>query len=198
MQSIRPYYIEHKLDKIFLQHGHTVLRLPPYHPDLNPIENVWGVLKRRVAAENIKQSDAFVKELIKKHFENESRDLWKDTCEKIRRTELSYLCRDFHIELCDEYETFTYEEFDILSNEEEITEDEVIIEPHFGTIDSVPHLPSNTKASYLHEPEAPEPEPEAQVFQVYGEQMMDRWEREAQEERDFVDEDGKKTNVSFI
>ena len=28
----------YKFDFLLQQHGHTVLRLPPYHPDLNPIE----------------------------------------------------------------------------------------------------------------------------------------------------------------
>lgn len=27
-----------KVDSLFSEHGHTVLRLPPYHPELNPIE----------------------------------------------------------------------------------------------------------------------------------------------------------------
>ena len=33
--------------------GHTVLRLPPYHPDLNPIEQIWGIVKTRIAAKNV-------------------------------------------------------------------------------------------------------------------------------------------------
>lgn len=36
--------------RILAEHGHTVLRLPPYHPDFNPIENVWSQLKGYVAS----------------------------------------------------------------------------------------------------------------------------------------------------
>ena len=37
------------IDKIFHAHGHEVLRLPPYHSHLNPIELVWAKVKRQVA-----------------------------------------------------------------------------------------------------------------------------------------------------
>ena len=32
--------------------GHACLRLPPYHPQLNPIELVWAEIKRLVAINN--------------------------------------------------------------------------------------------------------------------------------------------------
>ncbi|XP_072390265.1 uncharacterized protein [Diabrotica undecimpunctata] len=35
-----------KLDRLALQYGHRVLRLPPYHCQFNPIENVWSDCKR--------------------------------------------------------------------------------------------------------------------------------------------------------
>ena len=31
------------------QHGHEVVRTPPYHPELQPIETCWGILKNEVA-----------------------------------------------------------------------------------------------------------------------------------------------------
>ena len=36
------------IDEMAAQHGHIVLRLPPYHCVLNPIEFVWSQLKRKV------------------------------------------------------------------------------------------------------------------------------------------------------
>ena len=36
---------EFKIDQIAESKGHTVLRTPQYHPELQPIERCWGVLK---------------------------------------------------------------------------------------------------------------------------------------------------------
>lgn len=37
------------IDEIAKQHGHEVIRTPPYHPELQPIEICWGVLKNEVS-----------------------------------------------------------------------------------------------------------------------------------------------------
>ena len=40
------------IDKVINQHGHEALRLPAYHCQLNPIENIWSKVKGQVAANN--------------------------------------------------------------------------------------------------------------------------------------------------
>ncbi|KAJ8909981.1 hypothetical protein NQ315_013573, partial [Exocentrus adspersus] len=45
--------ITYRLDILLQQHGHTILRLPPYHPEVNPIEKIWAMVKNRVAARNV-------------------------------------------------------------------------------------------------------------------------------------------------
>ncbi len=37
------------IDEITRSHGHEVIRTPPYHPELQPIETCWGVVKNYVA-----------------------------------------------------------------------------------------------------------------------------------------------------
>jgi len=37
------------IDEIARHHGHEVIRTPPYHPELQPIETCWGVVKNHVA-----------------------------------------------------------------------------------------------------------------------------------------------------
>ena len=37
------------LDEIASEQGHEVLRTPPYHPELQPIETCWGTVKNEIA-----------------------------------------------------------------------------------------------------------------------------------------------------
>lgn len=41
-----PTYV---LNEIAAKHGHEVLRTPPYHPELQPIETCWAIVKNRIA-----------------------------------------------------------------------------------------------------------------------------------------------------
>jgi transposase len=41
-----PIYV---IDEIARSQGHEVIRTPPYHPELQPIETCWGVVKNHVA-----------------------------------------------------------------------------------------------------------------------------------------------------
>lgn len=45
-------YAAYRIDEIAAEQGHTVLRLPPYHCELNPIELVWSQVKGHVSANN--------------------------------------------------------------------------------------------------------------------------------------------------
>lgn len=37
------------LDEIAAEDGHEILRTPPYHPELQPIETCWAVVKNKVS-----------------------------------------------------------------------------------------------------------------------------------------------------
>jgi transposase len=39
----------YEIDEIAKKYGHEIVRTPPYHPELQPIEVCWGVLKNEVA-----------------------------------------------------------------------------------------------------------------------------------------------------
>ena len=49
------------IDELAASFGHKVLRTPPYHPELQPIETCWGVVKNHVA----RNCDFTMKNLLK-------------------------------------------------------------------------------------------------------------------------------------
>ena len=42
------YHKSTHLQKLFLKHKISIVYLPPYSPDLNPIENLWGTIKQKL------------------------------------------------------------------------------------------------------------------------------------------------------
>lgn len=43
----------YRIDEILQDKGFVPLRLPPYHPDLNPIELIWNMVKMKVSEKNM-------------------------------------------------------------------------------------------------------------------------------------------------
>ncbi len=43
---------EYLIDKVANKYGHSILRTPPYHPELQPIETCWAVVKNHIAKYN--------------------------------------------------------------------------------------------------------------------------------------------------
>ena len=66
--------------------GHEVLRLPPYHCELNPIELIWGDLKGFVGRENSTFKGEDVKALIKKGFTQIDSAKWLHACEHVNNS----------------------------------------------------------------------------------------------------------------
>jgi transposase len=49
----KPQYETFAIDCLLAENGHTVIRLPPFHPHLNPIKRIWGIMKTRIASKNV-------------------------------------------------------------------------------------------------------------------------------------------------
>jgi len=47
--AIKPEFL---IDNIARKQGHSILRTPPYHPELQPIETCWAIVKNHVARHN--------------------------------------------------------------------------------------------------------------------------------------------------
>lgn len=53
----------YNIDEIARSQGHEVIRTPPYHPELQPIETCWGVVKNHVARNSDFTMDNLIKQL---------------------------------------------------------------------------------------------------------------------------------------
>ncbi|MEN8123408.1 MAG: transposase [Bacteroidota bacterium] len=71
----KPIY---EIDKIAEKHGHEIIRTPPYHPELQPIETCWGIVKNHVA----RHCD-FSLENLKLQLENGFAKVTPSTCARI-------------------------------------------------------------------------------------------------------------------
>lgn len=83
-----------QIDKIIQQHGHMCLRLPPYHPQLNPIELVWAKIKGQVAAENTSFKLCDIKELTHAALSQIDKDFWCKCEDHVLKEENDYWEKD--------------------------------------------------------------------------------------------------------
>ena len=84
----------YRIGQVTREAGHTVLRLPPYHCDLNPIELIWSQLKRCVAANNVTFKLPDVQQLAEGAFKTITAERWRSVCEHVKKIETKYWTRD--------------------------------------------------------------------------------------------------------
>ena len=78
--------------------GHTVLRLPPYHSELNPIELIWARIKGYVAERNTRHTIAETRDLLEEAVKTVTPILWEDCCRHIVAEEETAWQRDICVE----------------------------------------------------------------------------------------------------
>ena len=71
-------------------HGHKVIRLTPYHCDLNPIELIWSQVKGEVARENTEFTVKSTLALTEKTLAAVSADDWKSCIDHVIKIEAQY------------------------------------------------------------------------------------------------------------
>jgi transposase len=95
----------YKLDTLLHEHGHNVLRLPPYHPEFNPIEKIWAIVKNWVAARNTTFKMADVEDLARQKFDSVTSETWFSVCEHVDKFVDEYMVKEHIIDhLQDEME----------------------------------------------------------------------------------------------
>lgn len=84
----------YKIDELLKRNGHEVLRLPPYHPDLNPIELVWGDTKGQLAQKSIDSNLDQKKNILERLFAEYSAEKWEHCVNHVIKIENEYCKHD--------------------------------------------------------------------------------------------------------
>ena len=87
-----------KIDDMASKYEHSVLRLPLYHPELNSIEKIWGIVKNWVASRNVTFKLSDVKALAEEKFRSVGRNELNNVCKSVKRIEQEMVEREHIID----------------------------------------------------------------------------------------------------
>jgi len=88
--AVKPEFL---IDRIARKEGHSILRTPPYHPELQPIETCWAIVKNHVGQHN----DCTMKKvflLLEKGFTKVTNNTCQKLIEKINLQEEAFWTED--------------------------------------------------------------------------------------------------------
>nr|XP_046471014.1 uncharacterized protein LOC124213606 [Neodiprion pinetum] len=124
------------VDNILAENNHSVLRLPPYHPDLNPIEMAWANIKGYVSSKNVTWNFEKVKELVNEKVAAMGPSEWAKLCKKVKEIEDEYIKSDHVVDVVTEqFIIFADDdsESDSDDDDDEIDDDDETTKPTPGT-----------------------------------------------------------------
>lgn len=86
----------YEIDELAAAQGHEILRLPPYHCELNPIELIWAKVKTQVKKQNSNENQTVkrVESLIKNAIETVTASDWQKCIEHTKKLEDDYRKKD--------------------------------------------------------------------------------------------------------
>lgn len=100
VKSNKPARLKYQIDEMALQHGHRIIRTPPYHCQYNAIEMIWAQIKSYAARQNTKPPFSTNKMLILLHeaCEKITKEDWAKVVEKTRKIIKEDYERDVNID----------------------------------------------------------------------------------------------------
>ncbi len=122
-------------DQAAQENGHTALRLPVAHCELNPIELAWASVKGFVARQNQHFRLADVEKLTPQGLEHTTPEMWNNFCKHVIKLENSYFENDVIVE--EAIEEFAIELLPEDSESDEEIDDEALID--FDDKDLIDH-----------------------------------------------------------
>jgi len=85
------------LDELASAQGHEILRTPPYHPELQPIETCWAVVKNQMARKS-KCTMAHLLEQLDDAFDSVTEETCTGLIKKVREVEDKYWREDAQLD----------------------------------------------------------------------------------------------------
>ncbi|GBM61225.1 hypothetical protein AVEN_65357-1 [Araneus ventricosus] len=98
VSTVKHKFDGYRIDKIASETGHKVLRLPPYHCELNPIELIWAQVKCYIAHQNQTFKLPEVKNLLLEALDKVSGNDWKNAVAHVTKIEKEFWTMDGLIE----------------------------------------------------------------------------------------------------
>lgn len=93
MQSNKKY----KIDEIVENAGHIVLRLPPFHTELNPIETIWALTRDKIKRQYAGDEYDNAIPLVVEEFSKIGTENWQNSIKSVQTIEKFYLNLDAHL-----------------------------------------------------------------------------------------------------
>ena len=87
MQENKSRFKKCVIDEMAKKRGIILLRLPPYHCELNPIELIWAQMKGYVARNNTTFKIKDVRELLKYSLNIITKENWKEAIKHVIKEE---------------------------------------------------------------------------------------------------------------
>ncbi|CAH2102128.1 unnamed protein product [Euphydryas editha] len=87
VNEVKFLYKKYAVNELAKQHGIEILRLPPYHCELNPIALIWADVKGYVAKNNTTFKFERVKELLNEGIKQITPEKWRKCVEHVKKEE---------------------------------------------------------------------------------------------------------------
>ena len=98
VHHVKHRYTKYRIDIMAENAGHTVLRLPPYHCELNPIEMVWSQVKGYVARNNRTFKLDDVEKLLSEGIQELTPEKWRNCVQHVITEEKNLWNLDFLVD----------------------------------------------------------------------------------------------------
>ncbi|CAI6377542.1 unnamed protein product [Macrosiphum euphorbiae] len=90
VKRLKPQHNMYVIDELAKNSGYTVLRLPPYHCELNPIELAWSSVKNHVRMNNTTYKLPDVKKLLVEGIDRVDSQMWKNFISHTKKEEIKF------------------------------------------------------------------------------------------------------------